>query len=74
MPRQFDYTMGDPDWWRVLEHHTEIPPKADEGLKMACSCACGLKFGAYGRYNDHLLEIAREEIKALKRALAEERE
>ena len=72
MPRQWEFPFSDPNWWKVLEHHTELDVDSDNWEKdVACYCACGRKFGVYARYNDHLLEIARAEIKALKRALAE---
>jgi hypothetical protein len=73
MVRQWEFPFKEPNWWKVLEHHTELPPVGDEALIVACYCACGRGFEFYARYNDHLLEIAREEIKTLKQTLREER-
>ena len=72
MPRQWEFPFSDPNWWKVLEHHTEIPVPKDNQQKVACYCACGRGFGFYEAYTGHLLEIARAEIKALKETIAEE--
>ncbi len=74
MVREWEFPFSDPNWWKTLEHHTEIPVARDNQPQMACYCACGRAFGFYDAYTAHLLAVAREEIKALKKALAEERE